>query len=59
MDDLNSFLEPGMYVRHPTERDWGVGQVQSSIKGKVTVNFEENGKVVIDGTRISLEIVSN
>ena len=40
MDDLNPFLEPGMYVRHPTESDWGVGQVQSSIKGKVTVNFE-------------------
>ena len=59
MDDLNPFLEHGMYVRHPTEKDWGVGQVQSSIKGKVTVNFEENGKVVIDGTRISLEIVSN
>ena len=59
MDDLNPFLEPGKYVRHPTEKDWGVGQVQSSIKGKVTVNFEENGKVVIDGTRISLEIVSN
>ena len=59
LDDLNPFLEPGMYVRHPTERDWGIGQVQSSIKGKVTVNFEETGKVVIDGTRISLEIVSN
>ena len=58
MDDLNPLLEPGMYVRHPTESDWGVGQVQSSIKGKVTVNFEETGKVVIDGTRISLEIVS-
>ena len=51
MDDLNPFLEPGMYVRHPTESDWGVGQVQSSIKGKVTVNFQETGKVVIDGTR--------
>ena len=59
LDDLNPFLEPGMYVRHPTERDWGIGQVQSSIKGKVTVNFEEAGKVVIDRTRISLEIVSN
>ena len=59
MDDLNPFLEPGMYVRHPTESDWGIGQVQSSIKGKVTVNFQEIGKVVIDGTRISLEIVSN
>jgi hypothetical protein len=59
LDDLNPFLEPGIYVRHPTESDWGVGQVQSSIKGKVTVNFQEIGKVVIDGTRISLEIVSN
>lgn len=59
MDDLNPFLEPGMYVRHPTERDWGVGQVQSAINGKITVNFEEAGKVVIDGTRISLEIVFN
>ena len=59
MDDLNPFLEPGMFVRHPTENDLGVGQVQSSVKGKVTVNFEETGKVVIDGTRISLEIVSN
>ena len=59
LDDLNPFLEPGMYVRHPTERDWGVGQVQSAINGKITVNFEEAGKVVIDGTRISLEIVFN
>ena len=59
MDDLNPFLEPGMYVRHPTESDWSVGQVQSAIKGKITVNFEQVGKVVIDGTRISLEIVFN
>ena len=59
MDNLNPFLEPGMYVRHPKENDWGVGQVQSAIKGKITVNFEEAGKVVIDGTRISLEIVFN
>ena len=59
LNDLNPFLEPGMLVRHPTENEWGVGQVQSSVKGKVTVNFEETGKVVIDGTRVSLEIVSN
>ena len=59
MDDLNPFLEPGMFVRHPTENDWGVGQVQSSVKGIVTVNFEETGKVVIDSTRVSLEIVPN
>ncbi len=33
--------------------------IKSAIKGKITVNFEEAGKVVIDGTRISLEIVFN
>ena len=51
--------EPGEKVIHPNNKDWGIGQVQSIINGKVTVNFEETGKVVIDGTRISLEIVSN
>lgn len=54
MEDLNSFLEPGMLVRHPDLPDWGVGQVQSNISGKVTVNFEHQGKVVIDGGRIGL-----
>ena len=50
---MNEFLEPGMLVRHP-DQDWGLGQVQSVIHGKVTVNFEHAGKVVIDGSRISL-----
>lgn len=54
MDDLNAFLEPGMLVRHPAQPDWGLGQVQSRIDGKVTVNFEHVGKQVIDGTRILL-----
>ncbi|MFQ6548042.1 DUF3553 domain-containing protein [Aestuariibius sp. 2305UL40-4] len=57
MSDLNSILEPGMLVRHPGEPDWGVGQVQSNIGGRITVNFPDHGKVVIDGTRIELEIV--
>jgi len=43
-----SLLEPGMLVRHPGQPDWGRGQVQSNIGGKVTVNFEHAGKVVID-----------
>ena len=51
MDDLNAFLEPGMLVRHPEQPDWGVGQVQSNIGGKITVNFREEGKVVINGSR--------
>ncbi|MWB77463.1 DUF3553 domain-containing protein [Pseudooceanicola sp. 216_PA32_1] len=54
MDDLNSLLEPGMRVRHPGQPDWGLGQVQSNIGGKITVNFPEAGKVVIDGSRVHL-----
>ncbi len=57
MDDLNAFLEPGMLVRHPSQPDWGIGQVQSRINGRVTVNFTEQGKVVIDGALIALEVV--
>ena len=45
---MRSIFEPGMLVRHPTQPDWGLGQVQSNIAGKVTVNFEHAGKVVID-----------
>ena len=52
--DLNGILAPGMLVRHPDLPDWGVGQVQSNIAGRITVNFREQGKVVIDGSRIEL-----
>ncbi len=52
--DLNSFLTPGMFVRHPDQPDWGTGQVQSNIGGKITVNFPDHGKVVFDGNRIEL-----
>ncbi len=54
MNDLNAILTPGMRVRHPARPDWGIGQVQSNIGGKITVNFPEAGKVVIDGSRIEL-----
>lgn len=50
-------LEPGMLVRHPREPDWGIGQVQSNIAGRITVNFQQEGKVVIDGTRVELILV--
>ena len=53
-EDLNSMLQPGMRVRHPDRPDWGIGQVQSRIQGRVTVNFENEGKVVLDGRRIAL-----
>ena len=47
-------MTPGMLVRHPDQPDWGVGQVQSNIGGKITVNFREKGKVVIDSFRVGL-----
>ncbi|MEM9796452.1 MAG: DUF3553 domain-containing protein [Pseudomonadota bacterium] len=52
--DLNAILEPGSLVRHPDAPDWGLGQVQSVIDGRITVNFENAGKQVIDGRRIGL-----
>ena len=54
---MNALLEPGMVVRHPQMPDWGLGQVQSNIAGRVTVNFEHAGKVVIDSKWIALERV--
>jgi hypothetical protein len=52
--DLNAMLEPGMLVRHPEAPDWGIGQVQSVIGTRITVNFQESGKQVIDGSRVLL-----
>ena len=43
-----------MIVRHPDCPEWGLGQVQSNIGERITVNFEHAGKVVIDGRHISL-----
>jgi hypothetical protein len=51
-----SQLEPGQFVRHPGRPDWGLGQVQSNIGGRITVNFEDAGKVVIDGAQVALMI---
>jgi hypothetical protein len=52
--DLNAMLEPGNLVQHPDQPDWGVGQVQSNVEARITVNFQQSGKQVIDGTRIQL-----
>lgn len=53
----NAILGPGMLVRHPERPDWGLGQVQSRIGPRITVTFEEAGKVVIDGTQVALQLV--
>lgn len=47
-------LTPGMLVCHPQCPDWGVGQIQSVVGDKVTVNFEHAGKVVINAAVVLL-----
>ncbi len=51
---IDTFLEPGVLVRHPGQPDWGVGQVQSVDGARVTVTFEEAGKQVLDGREVRL-----
>lgn len=55
---MQSLYQPGMIVSHPQKPDWGLGQVQSSVGGKVTVNFQQVGKVVIEEGVVRLKVVS-
>ena len=48
-------FEPGDKVINPNNKDWGIGQVQSIINEKVTVDFENVGKKVINAKNIELE----
>ena len=50
--------EPGDLVINPRNRSWGTGQIQSIIKSKVTVNFENVGKKVINDKEIILERIN-
>ena len=52
-------LEPGNFVSNPSQKGWGIGQVQSIIKNKVTVNFQNVGKQVINLESISLEKIND
>jgi len=47
MENVGERFEPGQYVRLTARPDWGMGQVQSVVGEKVTVNFEEAGKIVV------------
>ena len=47
--------QPGDFVINPNDKTWGIGQIQSIIKNKVTVNFENVGKKVINNNIIILE----
>jgi hypothetical protein len=50
--------EPGDKVTNLDNKNWGIGQVQSIINGKVTVNFENVGKKVINTKVIKLERIN-
>ncbi|HEX9768366.1 MAG TPA: DUF3553 domain-containing protein [Kiloniellales bacterium] len=50
-------LSPGMLVRHPARPEWGIGQVQSAVGHRVTVNFEHAGKVLINSDKVTLTVV--
>jgi hypothetical protein len=50
-------LVPGALVRNPAQPDWGLGQVQSAVGQRVTVNFENMGKMAINLGAVTLEVV--
>ena len=47
--------EPGDYVINPKYENWGIGQIQSIVNNKITVNFQNVGKKVINSDEIILE----
>ena len=51
-------FEPGDYVINPKYKNWGIGQIQSIARDKVTVNFENVGKKVINSKEITLEKIN-
>ena len=56
---MTTTIPPGSFVRHPGQPDWGLGQVQSVIGNRITVNFENAGKRLINGDIIALLIVDD
>ncbi len=52
-------FEPGDKVINPSKKDWGIGQIQSIINEKVTVNFENVGKKVINAQNVELKKLYN
>ncbi|PPR79794.1 MAG: hypothetical protein CFH01_00196 [Alphaproteobacteria bacterium MarineAlpha2_Bin1] len=51
-------IYPGTYVINKKNTEWGIGQVQTIVKNKVTVNFENAGKLVINTEVVKLDIIN-
>ena len=58
VDENRMDLTPGSYVINKNNVEWGIGQIQSSIANKITVNFENVGKKVININEINLEVIN-
>ena len=52
-------LAPGDWVRNPLAPEWGLGQIQSVIGDRVTANFENAGKRLINAAVVSLTRVES
>tara|TARA_B100001029_G_C14623716_1_gene215418 strand:+ start:238 stop:435 length:198 start_codon:yes stop_codon:yes gene_type:complete len=51
-------FSPGMFVINvDKEKEWGIGQIQSSIDNKITINFENVGKKTINSKEVELKII--
>ena len=55
MFEFNVIFEPEMIVAKPVDTNWGQGQLQSITESRTTVNFEQAGKLMIDGNNVLLE----
>ena len=51
---MADLLEPGSFVKHPDHPEWGLGQVQSVVGARITVNFQNAGKLLINAEVIEL-----
>lgn len=56
---MSFLLVPGAWVRHPDQPDWGLGQVQSAVGERVTVNFEHAGKRLVRTDTQPLEVLTD
>jgi Protein of unknown function (DUF3553) len=54
-----AMMEPGQRVRHPGQPGWGDGQVQSVVGERVTVNFENAGKVLVNARLVTLQVLDD
>ncbi len=56
--DYLAYLTPGVFVINQEKEDWGIGQIQSSINNKITINFENVGKKTIDPNIVKIKIIN-